>query len=196
MSENQDNKPGLPRRGLPNRQGKKPPLPRYKRGPFSYLIIAIAIFMVMMMLQQWQRVDKITLDEFKQHLKDGHIESVIVKDTEITGQFTEEFFNSRQGESKKSFVANYNSNVQGERIGQWLEESGIKEESAPQRIWLIMLMQWVLPLVLLIGFFYFFFARNLRSGAGGMLMSFGRSKHRLQGKDKAKVTFEDVAGVE
>ena len=29
-----------------------------------------------------------------------------------------------------------------------------------------------------------------------MLMSFGRSKHRLQGKDRAKVTFEDVAGVE
>jgi cell division protease FtsH len=29
-----------------------------------------------------------------------------------------------------------------------------------------------------------------------MLMSFGRSKHRLAGKDKVRVTFEDVAGVE
>jgi len=196
MNDKQDNKPGLPRRGQQNRSGKKPPLPRYKRGPFSYLIIAITIFMVMMMLQQWQRIDKITVDEFKEHLKQGNIESVIVKDTEISGQFTEAFFNSQQGKSKKSFVVNYNANVQGERLGQWLEESGIKEESAPQRIWLIMLMQWVLPLVLLIGFFYFFFARNLRSGAGGMLMSFGRSKHRLQGKDKANVTFEDVAGVD
>jgi cell division protease FtsH len=40
------------------------------------------------------------------------------------------------------------------------------------------------------------FARNLRGGAGGMLMSFGRSRHKLHGKDKVKVTFEDVAGVE
>ena len=196
MNDKQDNKPGLPRRNLQNRPGKKPPLPRYKRGPFSYLAIAIAIFMVMMMLQQWQRIDKISLDEFKQHLKDGNIESVIVKDTEITGQFTEEFFDGQQNESKKSFVVNYNPNVHGERLGLLLDESGIKEESAPQRIWLIMLMQWVLPLVLLIGFFYFFFARNLRSGAGGMLMSFGRSKHRLQGKDKSQVTFDDVAGVD
>ena len=196
MNDKQDKKPDLPRRGMQNRPGKKPPLPRYKRGPFSYLAIAIAIFMVMMMLQQWQRIDKISLDEFKQHLKDGNIESVIVKDTEITGQFTEGFFEGKQGESKKSFVVNYTPDVHGKWLGELLDESGVKQESAPQRIWLILLMQWVFPLVLLIGFFYFFFARNLRSGAGGMLMSFGRSKHRLQGKDKANVTFEDVAGVD
>jgi len=196
MTDNQDNKPGLPRRGIQNRQGKKPPLPRYKRGPFSYLIIAIAIFMIMMMLQQWQRVDKISLDEFKMHLKQGDIESVTVKETEITGQFTEGYLDGQQGKSKKSFVVNYNPNVHGERLGRLLEESSVKEDAAPQRVWLIMLMQVALPLLLLIGFFYFFFARNLRSGAGGMLMSFGRSKHRLQGKDKAKVTFADVAGVD
>ena len=196
MNDIQDNKPDLPRRGLQNRPGKKPPLPRYKRGPFSYLVIAIAIFMVMMMLQQWQRIDKITLDEFKQHLKKGEIESVIVKDTEITGQFTEGFFDGQEGKSKRSFVVNYTPDVHGKWLGELLDESGVKQESAPQRIWLIMLIQWVLPLVLLIGFFYFFFARNLRSGAGGMLMSFGRSKHRLQGKDKANVTFADVAGVD
>ncbi|MHC4537512.1 MAG: ATP-dependent metallopeptidase FtsH/Yme1/Tma family protein [Planctomycetota bacterium] len=91
MNDKQDNKPGLPRRGLQNRPGKKPPLPRYRRGPFSYLIIAIAIFMVMMMLQSWQRVDKIRWDEFVEHLKQGNIESVIVKDTEVTGQFTQEY---------------------------------------------------------------------------------------------------------
>ena len=196
MNENQDKKPGLPHRGLKNRPGKKPPLPRYKRGPFSYLIIAIAIFMVMMMLQQWQRVDKISLDEFKTYLKNGDIESVVVKDTEITGQFTEEFFNSQQGKVRKSFVVNYTPEVHGKWLGELLDESGVKQESAPQRIWLFMLMQYLLPLLLLIGFFYFFFVRNLRSGAGGMLMSFGRSKHRLHGKDKAKVTFADVAGVE
>jgi cell division protease FtsH len=197
MNGKQDNKPGLPRRGLPNRPGKKPPLPRYKRGPFSYLIIAIAIFMVMMMLQQWQRVETIRWDEFVEHIESGHIDSITVKETEVTGQFTEEYLVTKQGQSKKSFVANYNPDVHGVWIKELLQKHPeIQSDTAPQRIWLIMLMQWVLPLVLLIGFFYFFFARNLRSGAGGMLMSFGRSKHRLQGKDKARVTFEDVAGVE
>ena len=162
----------MPRRGFQNRPGQKPTLPRYKRGPFSYLIIAIAIFMVMMMLQQWQRIDKISLDEFKLHLEQHHVESVVVKDTEITGQFTEEFFDSQQGKVRKSFVVNYTPEVHGMWLGELLDKTGVKQESAPQRIWLIMLIQWVLPLVLLIGFFYFFFARNLRSGAGGMQHGF------------------------
>jgi cell division protease FtsH len=194
MDDNQNKKPTMQRPGPQNKPGKKPPLPNYRRGPFTYLIIAIIVFTVMMMLQQWQRVDKIRYDEFVDDLKKGYIENVVVKDTEVTGQFTDSYVKSHQG--KKNFVVNYNPTVYGEQLGRLLEESGVKQESAPQHIWLIMLMQWVLPLLLLIGFFYFFFVRNLRSGAGGMLMSFGRSRHRLQGKDKAKVTFADVAGVE
>jgi cell division protease FtsH len=152
--------------------------------------------MVMMLLQQWQRADEIRIDQFRDDLKQGHIESIVVRDNEITGEFTDQYFNSQQGKIKKSFFVYYNPDVDGRWLGDLLSESGVKQQAAPQRVWLIMLIQWVLPLVLLIGFFYFFFARNLRSGAGGMLMSFGRSKHRLAGKDKAKVTFADVAGVE
>ena len=196
MNENQNKKPGLPRRGYQNRPGQKQPLPRYKRGPLSYLIIAIVIFMVMMMLQQWQRSDEIRIDQFRDYLDKNYIESVVVRDNEITGEFTDQYFNSQQGKIKKSFFVYYNPDVDGRWLGELLSKSGVKQQAAPQRVWLIMLIQWVLPLVLLIGFFYFFFARNLRSGAGGMLMSFGRSKHRLAGKDKAKVTFADVAGVE
>jgi len=59
-----------------------------------------------------------------------------------------------------------------------------------------MFMQWIFPLLLIGAVFYFLVFRNLRSGTGGMLMSFGRSRHRLHGKDKVKVTFEDVAGVQ
>jgi cell division protease FtsH len=150
----------------------------------------------MMILPQLQRIEEIRWDQFVEHIGNKNIDSVIVKDTEVTGQFNEEYLATQQGKSKKSFRVRYNPDVHGEWLGQLLKENDVKNDTAPQRIWLIMLMQWVLPLLLLIGFFYFFFARNLRSGAGGMLMSFGRSKHRLQGKDKAKVTFEDVAGVD
>ena len=30
----------------------------------------------------------------------------------------------------------------------------------------------------------------------GIWTSFGKSKHRMQGKDQSKVTFDDVAGIE
>ncbi|MHC4560042.1 MAG: ATP-dependent zinc metalloprotease FtsH [Planctomycetota bacterium] len=196
MNDKHSEKPTFPRRGSQNKPGKKPPLPRYKRGPFNYLLIAIVILTVVMILPQLQRIEEIRWDEFVEHIKNKHIDSVIVKDTEVTGQFNEDYLTTLEVKSKKSFRVHFNPDVHGLWLAQLLQENEVKNDTAPQRIWLIMLMQWVLPLLLLIGFFYFFFARNLRSGAGGMLMSFGRSKHRLQGKDKAKVTFEDVAGVE
>ncbi|MBN2315698.1 MAG: ATP-dependent zinc metalloprotease FtsH, partial [Sedimentisphaerales bacterium] len=196
MDDNQETN-STQRRNPQNRPGKKPPLPRYSRGPISYLLLAVAIIMATVMLGRWQKVETISLDEFKKNLKAGNIESVTVKDTEITGKFKDEFLSTQPDNSKKkSFVVYYTPDVHGEQLGRLIDESGVKEESAPQRIWLLLLMQWILPLLLLIGFFYFVIGRNLRGGAGGMLMSFGRSKHRLAGKDRVRVTFEDVAGVE
>ncbi|HUU18210.1 MAG TPA: ATP-dependent zinc metalloprotease FtsH, partial [Sedimentisphaerales bacterium] len=197
MSNKQDKKPNPPKhRGPQNRQGKKPPLPRYKRGPFSYLIIAIAIFTMIMMLNKWQTHEEIRWDEFVYEVENKHIDSVTIKDMEIIGKFNDAGLASRQGKGKGSFVVYYIPDVHGKRLESLLEENKVKNDIAPPNTWLLNLISMLLPIVILVGIFYFLFARNLRSGAGGMLMSFGRSKHRLQGKDRANVTFDDVAGVE
>jgi len=199
MSNNKNKKPASPRRSPQNRPGKKPPLPRYKRGPLTYLIIAIVIFTAMMMLQQWQSVDKISWDEFVNYVENKEIDSIIVKDTEITGKFNEQGKARRQSKGKGAFVVYYKQEVHGKWLGELLQQmrkDGVTENTEPPRVWLYMLIQWVFPLLLFVGFIYFMFVRNIRSGAGGMLMSFGRSRHRLHGKDRVKVTFEDVAGVE
>jgi cell division protease FtsH len=195
MSNNKNRKPTQPRPGPQKRPGKKPP-PSYKRGPFSYLLIAIVIFTAMMMLQRWHKVDQIRWDEFKKYLSDGLIESVEVKATEIVGKFNEQGIKIRGEKAPDTFLVDYRPEILREKLAELLDESGVKWKMSKERIWLILLMQWVLPLLLLVGFFYFLFARNIRGGAGGMLMSFGRSKHRLQSKDRVKVTFKDVAGVE
>jgi len=197
MSNNQEKKTNPPRRrGQQNRPGQKPPLPRYKRGPFSYLIIAIAIFTMIMMLNQWQKVDEIRWDEFVEHVQNKHIDSVTIKDMEIIGKFNEAGLTGRGSKSKDTFVVYFTPAVNGERLGLLLEENNVKNDTAKPNTWIFNLISMFLPIIILVGLFYFLFARNLRSGAGGMLMSFGRSKHRLQGKDRANVTFEDVAGVE
>ncbi|HUW18045.1 MAG TPA: ATP-dependent zinc metalloprotease FtsH [Sedimentisphaerales bacterium] len=198
MNEGKERKPLRPRRGQRNKEGGKPPLPGYKRGPFTWLIIAIVIFTAMMMLQQWQSIDKIKWSAFERYLKDGQIESIEIGETEITGKF-KPGVPDRDPKAPESFSVDYKPEVVGDRLFQLLDESKSKPEVVKfsrQRIWLIMLMQWVLPLLLLVGFIYIMFARNLRSGAGGMLMSFGRSRHRVQNKDRVKVTFKDVAGVD
>lgn len=51
------------------------------------------------------------------------------------------------------------------------------------------------PMLLFIFFLWFFIYRGASAG-GGKMMSFGKSKARLATKDKMKVTFDDVAGIE
>jgi len=153
----------------------------------------------MMIFQQMHTADKIKWSEFVELVENKHIKSISVKETEITGKYNPEGLAVRPEKAKPSFVVNYKPEVDREwltELRKQLIKDGAEVKTDPARLWLYMLMQWLLPLIILVAVFYFLFARNLRGGAGGMLMSFGRSKHRLQGKDKANVTFEDVAGVE
>ncbi|MCK4752882.1 MAG: ATP-dependent zinc metalloprotease FtsH [Planctomycetes bacterium] len=195
MDKKQDKRTGKPP-FRPTGSKKKPPLPSYKRGPFSWLIIAIIIFTTMLFLQQWQDFDDIGWDDFIKYLESGQIESVEIGETEIIGKFTQTVIDERGPKKPTSFTVDYKQQVVGEHLVKILEQSGTKVKFAKQHIWLLMLMQWVFPILLFVAFFYFIFARNMKGGAGGMLMSFGRSKHRLHGKDRLKVTFEDVAGIE
>ncbi len=53
----------------------------------------------------------------------------------------------------------------------------------------------VLPIVVIAGFIWFFFIRQIKMAGKGAL-SFGKSKARLLAKERNKTTFKDVAGIE
>lgn len=52
----------------------------------------------------------------------------------------------------------------------------------------------ILPIVIIVGFFYFMMRQA--QGQGNQAMNFGKSKARLYGSDKEKIVFNDVAGNE
>ncbi|MCB9799451.1 MAG: ATP-dependent zinc metalloprotease FtsH [Candidatus Omnitrophica bacterium] len=69
------------------------------------------------------------------------------------------------------------------------------EISPPQVFWRNLLYS-VLPVILLIIFFWFFVYRGVQQG-GSRIFSFGRSRaKRSDSEEKKKITFADVAGVE
>jgi cell division protease FtsH len=150
----------------------------------------------MMMLKQWQSIENINWDDFERHLQDKEIESVEIGEIKITGKFNQKGKDARGEKASISFAVNYIPDVVGERLNTLLAASDVKVKFVQQNMWLPFLLSWILPLLILLGIFYFFLIRPMRGGAGGMLMSFGRSKHRVQDKDRVKVTFKDVAGVE
>ena len=185
-----------PAPNLRNKGGKKPPLPGYKGKPFNWLLIAFVILTMMMLMRQWQGREEIRWDEFVTHVENKHISSVTIKDMEIIGKFNDAGIASRGDKARQTFVVYYKPYVHGEKIETLLAENGVQNDIAPPQAWIFNLLTAMLPIVFLVAIFYFVFARNMRGGAGGMLMSFGRSKHRIQDKDKEKTTFKDVAGVE
>ncbi len=77
-----------------------------------------------------------------------------------------------------------------------LEKFGIipEMESASNGLFVSALFNF-LPVVLILLLLYFFFRQQLRM-AGKGAMSFGKSKAKMMARDKNKVTFKDVAGVE
>jgi len=66
--------------------------------------------------------------------------------------------------------------------------------NVPQDFWRNLIYS-VLPVLLLISFFWFFVYRGVQQG-GGKIFSFGKSRAKLLTPGKDRITFKDVAGVD
>jgi len=77
-----------------------------------------------------------------------------------------------------------------------LREKGVSITAKPptESPWYMSVLVSWFPMIVLIGV-WIFFMRQMQSG-GGKAMSFGKSRARLQSDKSAKVTFEDVAGID
>jgi cell division protease FtsH len=185
-------------RDMRNRQDRKSVVPNYGRNSLRWIVVIIMVFMAMMMLQQWRTTDNITWSEFESYIESKQVESIEIDNMEIRGKFNKEGAAGRKG-APAAFSVDYKSTpspFDKEDIKKWSKEYDVKVKYVKENLWLIFFMQWILPLLLFGGLIYLIFVRNLRNGAGSMLMSFGRSKHRVQSKGRVKVTFNDVAGVD
>ena len=76
-----------------------------------------------------------------------------------------------------------------------LDKEGISYTARMDKTWLTSLLSWLLPMLLLVGV-WIYFIRKVGAGAGGGLMSIGKSKAKFYVEDETKVTFKDVAGVD
>ncbi len=174
--------------------GKKPPS-TYGRGPMRYLGIILIVILALTLFQGDLTNKKIRWDEFEDRLDAGKIDTIKIGETDINGK-CKPMQNEDGQVVTENFRVEYQDPILTDDFFKKLNEKGVKYEYAPQHMYFQMFIAYVLPVLILVAVFYFFIGRNMRGGAGGMLMSFGRSRHRLQAKDKVKVTFKDVAGIE
>jgi cell division protease FtsH len=67
-------------------------------------------------------------------------------------------------------------------------------DDPPQQNWFYGLLATIIPLIIILGLFWFLMSQM--QGGGAKVMQFGKSKAKLATKDTPKVTFADVAGVD
>ncbi len=130
--------------------------------------------------------EDLTLSEFREALESNEVSELLIKDRDsvIEGTLTDET------EFTTTFVRESGDELEAE-----INASGVEYKVDQQKdsLWVNLLFS-LLPVVLLIGVFFFFI--NSMQGGGSRVMQFGKAKARQISKDQPKVTFEDVAGAD
>ncbi len=179
---------------------KGPPrknLPRYNRSPLGWLIIGLVLMTAMLVMNRFRGAEEISfIPQFVDYVDAGHIEKIEIQRSRglITGKFNPAGIAERQSAAPDTFQVSYDPEMLPNEFLDQLRAKGIEVKIAQQEFWLPLLWN-LLPIVLLVAFVYFIFIRNMRAGGGGMLMSFGRSRHKVQSREQ-RVTFANVAGID
>jgi len=159
------------------------------------LMFAMVPILVLASRTRLPKVEEISHTQLLSLARSGAIESGRINYStdnpylrEVTGRY-------RRVEGGKTNLVDFAIRTRlTEETEDLLLNSGSFKGTASNSLWIPLLIN-VLP-ILVIGFLiWFIFIRQIRNAGRGAL-SFGKSKARLLAKEKNKVTFKDVAGVE
>jgi len=187
-----------PPQNTPPKPGEKPvkaATPQQGRGMFGFFVVMILLLLLVMFFSSASREKPITLQQFKAYYTTGQIEqdSVIMHSSKVTAKL-----NQKEASDTPSLISVPITGVSREKIASEIydiTEGQIKEK--PPAEWVNFLYMFG-PFIILIALIWFFVIRGMRSagGGGGMIGSFGKSRHRTMTKEMTGVTFKDVAGIE
>ena len=129
---------------------------------------------------------ELSYNQFIEEVKADRVKSVKIADNgiEIAGE-------------RKDGSAFTSAAPQDDKLMDTLFANGVQivQEKPPGRSLLLSILFNFLPVLLIIGF-WFFMMRQMQQGGGKGAMSFGKSRAKLQGENEVKVTLADVAGCE
>ncbi|MDR2799780.1 MAG: ATP-dependent zinc metalloprotease FtsH [Desulfovibrio sp.] len=138
--------------------------------------------------QQPVRSNEVSYSEFLERAKKQQVAEVLIQGTKLSGSKLSGHFTD--GMTFTSYAPDDPGLVEILVSNGTVVKAGPMEDSP----WYIVFLTSWAPMILLI-LFWIFFMRQMQGG-GGKTMSFGRSRARMISQESAKVTFEDVAGVD
>ena len=150
------------------------------------LIILIAISVIDHFSAKGPVNHEINYTEFISQVDQGEVSKVVIVENNIKGTLSDG--------TEFTTVAPGFPNQDDSLINRLQEKNvDIKAENPPEPPWWATLLSSLLPIVVLVALW--FFVMQQTQGGGGRVMSFGKSRAKMNA-DKVKVHFEDVAGAD
>ncbi len=149
-----------------------------------WLVITLMMIMLYNLFNQRRMAEtNINYTEFLAMVDNERVEEVVIQDQEL--------YVTDRNRNRFKVYAPQDSDLIG-----ILRQKGVSIVAKPpaESPWYMSVLVSWFPMIVLIGV-WIFFMRQMQSG-GGKAMSFGKSRARLLSDQSAKVTFEDVAGID
>jgi cell division protease FtsH len=200
----------LPPPGMGPR-GKKPekPTPPTKGGfkfgsPLGYILLLVLGFLLFRNVFQDAGVRRVSYSQFREAVTNGQFNRVQLSPEWVKGYLREGTAQQPPQDDKvlrsePSALPWMAYRVQGDNdLIPLLEQKGVQYEAVPQSGFTDVLWIWLIPL----GLAFLFWSFMMRRMAGGMgqgpqsVMSFGKTRAKVQAEADTGVGFKDVAGVD
>ncbi len=134
---------------------------------------------------------------FLQQLSNNNVDTAIVQNGTVTGTFKVPQTYPAGSSTKVTNYQTYEIGGNDPTLESQLIDHNVSFDSKPPdqgNQWLMIIVEFVLPTVLIIGVFLFFTRRAAQSQQN--IFNFGRSRAKLIMEDRPSTTFNDVAGVD
>jgi len=144
----------------------------------------------------------IPYSKFKKEVSQKNIAKITVQGEGITGKFNHPYLKiSNKDTAKFDYFSTIMPPFNDPDLMNNLEKNGVTIIAKEQNnSWISYMLIWLLPWVLIIGYFVYM-KKKMQGQTGGMMggggfFGIGKSNAKRFHKEKANVTFEDVAGLE
>lgn len=179
---------------------QQPQLPKIRPQLIIWAILLLLLFLPYLgRILLSPNLADIPYSEFKQQVVQGNVSEVMIQGEEIHGQLQNEYTRPSDAGGDRStyttFMTILPSIGDPELIGlledQQVTITARKDESS----WFGSLLMFLLPWLLIIGFFVYT-QRRMAGQMGGGLFGIGKSRAKRYEKSSSDVTYDDVAGLE
>ena len=189
---------------------------KFYHSGFFYILVFIAVIGI----AYWAigddtvgQTENVSSTEFVNYLEEDRVEEFSIQPKGSTYEVTGTFRNGQEPEVNEEDttifgqadrnISEFTTNIirndvvvdEVYNLAKDNDVDTVTMEEATTGVWASLLLTF-LPMIILIGFFYFIMGRGQSGGGGRGVMNFGKSQAKQTDPEKSKVRFSDVAGAD